>query len=154
MGYSTNFTGGFRFVTEPSVKVIRAINALNGDDKHKEGLLNGYQCPGGYCQWCVNQNLDAIVWDSGEKFYSYIEWLQYIVDAILKPAKIKLTGQMIYQGDSPEDRGYILVEDWTIVKREDPGDAGIRSKEDLAAFRDLTLKSPYGPALLKRWRER
>ncbi len=29
------------------------------------------------CQWTVNEARTAILWSGMEKFYSYVEWLEY-----------------------------------------------------------------------------
>ncbi|HTG59201.1 MAG TPA: hypothetical protein VMG63_07310 [Terriglobia bacterium] len=33
-----------------------------------------------YCQWMPSDDGKLLVWDGGEKFYEYVEWLQYLID--------------------------------------------------------------------------
>lgn len=65
--------------------------------------------PGLWCQWRPNHKGTIIVWDGGEKFYNYVEWLQYIIEKILTPRGYKLTGTVKFQGEDAEDFGKITV---------------------------------------------
>ncbi len=67
--------------------------------------------PGLWCQWIPSLDGTAIVWDGDEKFYEYIEWLQYIIDKILKPDGYVLNGYVEYRGEEWYDQGEIIVED-------------------------------------------
>ncbi len=67
--------------------------------------------PGLWCGWTVGERGDTIEWDGGEKFYSYVEWLEYILEHFLIPWGYKLNGSVTFQGESIEDRGKILVRD-------------------------------------------
>ena len=52
---------------------------------------------------------NIIAWDGGEKFYNYIEWIQYIIKHILSPRKYKLNGQVKWRGEDIDDRGTIII---------------------------------------------
>jgi hypothetical protein len=65
--------------------------------------------PGLWCKWIPSDAGDFIVWDEGEKFYKYIEWLQYIIDNFLKPWGIEANGTVKWRGERFEDIGTILV---------------------------------------------
>jgi hypothetical protein len=41
--------------------------------------------PGLWCKWTPNEDGTAIIWDQGEKFYDYIEWLEYLMHHVLTP---------------------------------------------------------------------
>lgn len=66
--------------------------------------------PGYWCQWTPNDDGDAIKWDGGEKFYNYIEWIEYIIEHFLNPWGYKVNGSVSWRGDDREDRGKIHVE--------------------------------------------
>lgn len=66
--------------------------------------------PGLWCQWIPNEDGTAIEWDGGEKFYSYTEWLMYIIHKILAPNGYILNGHMTWQGEETGDVGEIYVE--------------------------------------------
>lgn len=65
--------------------------------------------PGLWCQWRPNDDGTAIVWDEGEKFYEYTEWLWYLIETFLKPWDYKLNGTVRWQGEDSNDRGAIVV---------------------------------------------
>lgn len=67
--------------------------------------------PSLWCQWTPNEDSTAIEWDFGEKFYSYVEWLEYIIKYFLKPWGYTLNGEVRYRGDDFDDLGTIVVED-------------------------------------------
>ena len=62
-----------------------------------------------WCQWTPSDSGNFIEWDGNEKFYRYVEWLQYIIDKFLKPWGIISNGTVIWQGESLEDVGTINV---------------------------------------------
>ena len=66
--------------------------------------------PGLWCQWIINGD-DELVWDEGEKFYSYIEWLAYLIDNFFEPLNYVLNGEIEFQGEDMEDFGTIVVTD-------------------------------------------
>ena len=75
-----------------------------------------YTQPGLWLQWIVkydeNDNKFRLTWDGGEKFYYYIEWLEYLIENIFKPKNILLNGEIEYTGetsDTPD--GVIIVKD-------------------------------------------
>jgi hypothetical protein len=73
--------------------------------------------PGLWCQWTPTEDAKHIEWDEGEKFYAYIEWLEYIIEKVLKPKGYKLNGEVEYQGEDPSDFGMIVVKDNVVKNR-------------------------------------
>jgi hypothetical protein len=73
--------------------------------------------PGLWCQWTPTEDAKHIEWDEGEKFYAYIEWLEYIIEKVLKPKGYKLNGEVEYQGEDPSDFGKIVVKDNVVKNR-------------------------------------
>lgn len=41
--------------------------------------------PGLWCHWIPDDIGESIVWNGAEKFYDYVEWLNYLIDHFLKP---------------------------------------------------------------------
>jgi hypothetical protein len=74
--------------------------------------------PGIWCQWVPTTESDAIEWDGGEKFYNYVEWLQYLIVNFLAPWGYKLNGSVKWQGERMEDRGKIVVVDNVVTTIE------------------------------------
>ena len=74
--------------------------------------------PGLWCQWVPTDDGYAIVWDEGEKFYNYVEWLEYLVKHFLAPWGYLLNGVVSWQGEDGDDVGRICVIDNDVtVKR-------------------------------------
>ena len=67
--------------------------------------------PGLWCQWQPTPDGTGIQWDRGEKFYHYVEWLQYIMDHFLIPWGYTLSGSVTWQGEERSDRGVLTVLD-------------------------------------------
>ena len=74
--------------------------------------------PGLWCQWIPTANGGGIEWDGQEKFYKYVEWLQYLINHFLQPWGYELSGEVMWQGETASDRGQIIVEANTIVSPE------------------------------------
>jgi hypothetical protein len=86
-----------------------------GQDRNDPSIINFNSPPstqpGLWCQWIPNEEGDAIVWDGGEKFYNYVEWIQYLIDKILSPRGYILNGEVFWQGEDSDDEGKIVVKD-------------------------------------------
>jgi hypothetical protein len=67
--------------------------------------------PGLWCQWVPDEGGDALVWDEGEKFYRYIEWLRYLIEHFLKPWGYVLNGRVTWEGEDSDDVGVLTVTD-------------------------------------------
>ena len=65
--------------------------------------------PGLWCQWVPNEEGTALQHDDGEKFYDYVEWLNYIIENFVRPWGYTLNGEVHWQGEDSEDRGTIYV---------------------------------------------
>jgi hypothetical protein len=66
--------------------------------------------PGLWCQWIINDN-GELEWDGGEKFYNYVEWLEYLINNFFKKWGVVLNGSIRWRGDSFDDIGTIKVND-------------------------------------------
>lgn len=75
--------------------------------------------PSLWCQWTPTSDGTAIVWDEGEKFYDYVEWLEYIIQHFLTPWGYKLNGRVTWVGEESEDRGMIVVSNNVVVAQTD-----------------------------------
>jgi hypothetical protein len=73
--------------------------------------------PGLWCQWCPSEDGMYIEWDGGEKFYNYVEWLNYLVKNVLSPKGYTLNGEVEWQGEDRDDRGLIVVNDNQITTK-------------------------------------
>lgn len=66
--------------------------------------------PSLWLQWIVNDDKQTIEWDGNEKFYSYIDWIQYLIERILSPKGYLVNGEVRWVGeDTFDDRGVITI---------------------------------------------
>ena len=105
MGYSTSFTGQFQLSGPLSLARQKTLASQrqrlfseNYDDK-----------PDSQCQWVLSADHLNLEWDGQEKFRWWREWLQWIVDEILAPEGITLSGEVDCQGEDALDCSVITV---------------------------------------------
>ena len=67
--------------------------------------------PGLWVQWEPSEDGAHIRWDGGEKFYNYVEWLEYYIQNFFIPWGITLNGTVRWRGEDFDDVGTIEVED-------------------------------------------
>lgn len=67
--------------------------------------------PSLWLQWIPTNDSMFLEWDGGEKFYSYIEWLEYLINKILAPHGYSLTGEVYWYGEDRDDNGIIEIVD-------------------------------------------
>ena len=71
--------------------------------------------PGLWCQWTTDENGTHLMWDGGEKFYNYVEWLKYIINHFFEKWGVKLNGEVYWKGEDGEDMGKIVVKDNKVI---------------------------------------
>lgn len=78
-----------------------------------DGVLDCYKPPVGqpglFCQWVPSTDGTKIIWDNGESFYDYVEWIKYIMVHFLTPWGRFLSGTVEWAGDDRKDLGKIVV---------------------------------------------
>lgn len=146
MGYTTNFSGQFKFDKELPAECALKIIDLHENDSDAQPK----EAPRGYCQWELTRKRDGIQWDSGEKFYDYVEWLEYIIEYILKPAGIALTGSVEYSGEDVTDCGVITVENGVVKKIKKM--LVTEDTAELIAFRDFVLAHRDCGPIVAAWK--
>jgi hypothetical protein len=141
MGYTTDFQGKFDFNKPLSDKMFNFLKLFNetrrmkrnveevfgvdgefyvfgggsyGQD-HEQNIVDYNQEPSTqpslWLQWTPTEDRLSLEWDSGEKFYSYTEWLVYLIHKVLAPNGYVLNGIVQWQGEENGDVGEIFVED-------------------------------------------
>lgn len=145
MGYTTKFKGQFNFVGAVPAETILTLMDLHNNDSHEQPK----ESPGGYCQWELTKDRTGLKWDNGEKFYDYVPWAQYIVDHVLKPAGVGLSGSVSFAGEDVEDRGVLTVENGIVQSLASQAVAD--TIDELKQFRDYVLKSDYKDEILEGW---
>ena len=141
MGYSTDFDGTLKlnkklseedhkFLTKlaETRRMARKVDAKYGVEGEfyvdGEGMFGQDQednvidhnrppstQPSLWLQWVPTEDGMGIEWDGGEKFYNYVEWLEYLIEKILEPRGYIMNGEVYWYGEDREDIGIIKVKD-------------------------------------------
>jgi hypothetical protein len=74
--------------------------------------------PGLWVQWIPTEDGEWLEWDGNEKFYDYIEWLEYLIEHFLSPWGYVLNGTVKWRGEEFGDIGIIIVDN-NVVSTED-----------------------------------
>lgn len=67
--------------------------------------------PGLWCQWVPTEDHLHIEWNGAEKFYNYIEWMEYLISKILAPRGYVVNGDVKWRGEDFDDTGVLEVND-------------------------------------------
>lgn len=89
---------GWRFVEDDDTSVVLVNTPPDG-------------VPELYCQWVPTEDGLHIEWDGGEKFYSYVEWIEFLIKNILAPRGYVLNGEVHWEGEEDGDVGVIRITD-------------------------------------------
>jgi len=115
MGYSTNFRGELEFDKTLTKDMVDTYNKF-ANTRHEDGYKpNGK--PSIWLQWEITEENGKyfLIWDECEKFYNYVEWLEYVIKYVFKGWGLKLNGSFEWRGDEWEDTGQIIVKDNVVV---------------------------------------
>lgn len=146
MGYTTDFEGTFKLNKRLDTETHMFLNKLNETRRMKRNVT-GYGIDGEFfvdgkgfagqdqdstivdynrppktqpslwCQWRPTEDGMGIEWDGGEKFYNYVEWIEYIIQNVLAPKGYKLSGVVTWQGEDASDLGAIHVKNNKVETR-------------------------------------
>ena len=105
--------------------------------------------PGLWCQWMIDDD-GNLVWDGGEKFYEYGEWLTYLIDNFIAPSGYVCNGEIEFQGEDMNDFGTIHVKDnvvtveygMRIQSLEDISDDDLIAEAERRGFKIVDLMLP------------
>ena len=84
------------------------------DKLTKEGKCQ----PGLWCNWELDDTGTELKWNGAEKFYNYIEWLEYLIQHFFTPWNIKLNGKIKWNGEDSNDVGLITVKNNKVTYKE------------------------------------
>lgn len=126
MGYDTSFQGQITITPPLPAEVVAKINAF-ADDRHDDNIF-----PGNYCQWVAREDGSEIAWDEGEKFYNYVEWMEYVIDNFIKPSGCVGNGVIQWEGKEQGDVGQIKIVDNVVTSVK----GSIAYDDDMTRLRD------------------
>ena len=131
MGYSTDFSGKFTLnkpLDDETYKLLADLNQTRRmarqlgpeygaegefyvDGEAGESVIDYNRPPSTqpslWCQWQPTEDRMSIIWDGGEKFYEYVDWIKYIINRVLDPKGYVLNGEVWWDGEDQSDTGLI-----------------------------------------------
>ena len=132
MGYTTEFEGKFvlnkpldpHTETRRMARKVPKKYGVEGEfyvggkgyfGQEKEKNILDYNRPPAtqpslWLHWKPSDEATEIVWDGGEKFYEYEDWLRYLCDKILSPRGYEINGSVKFQGEESDDFGWLHSE--------------------------------------------
>lgn len=140
MGYSTDFFGSFQVNKPLDMETLAFLQKFNETRRMARNVPKEYGVegefyvdgggsfgqdrdatvidgnrppstqPGLWCQWRPTDDGLSLEWDGNEKFYNYVEWLQYLVDKVFTPRGYTLSGEVEFQGEERGDTGKIVMD--------------------------------------------
>lgn len=117
MGYTTKFTGELKFTSEISSRCLAKVQSFFGEDcrDHKE-----WKAEGSYIDLEFNKDFSGIQWDDEtEKNNGMVSHVNLIINETKKEfPDFGLTGHLIAQGESFDDRWKLEIVDGVAVKKE------------------------------------
>jgi hypothetical protein len=108
MGYTTDFEGKLKLNKQLSLNDYRWLANFAGE-RHEGEEADNQKMPGIWCQWIPSEDGWFIQWDEGEKFYDYVEWLQWLIVNFFQPNGYILNGKIKWNGEEQGDVGVIIV---------------------------------------------
>lgn len=119
MGYSTSFNGKINFDRVLTVSELRELEALaNYSLQDEEFKKYADSWPQSYLQWSPTEDGQSLEWNGAEKFYDYVEWLEWLMDYYFTPKGIQCNGEMVWQGEEIGDIGKITVDNNVVKSQE------------------------------------
>jgi hypothetical protein len=103
MGYTTKFTGAVQLGRKLTMAEAKQLLEIADSDKSEQ-----FTAIDAYFQWVPADTLEHIVWDGNEKFYKYVEQLQWLCEW-LRQRGILANGVLHWQGEETGDTGTISV---------------------------------------------
>lgn len=110
MGYTTSFKGAFK--VEPTMTFEHAAELTARIDQEE---WNGRQTPGSCCQWNLTEDRASLAWDQEEKFYNYVEWIEFLA-AFLAPKGYTVSGSVQWRGEDFSDSGVLSIENGKAIR--------------------------------------
>lgn len=109
MGYNTYFNGVFDFDRSLSDKELSELGTF------VENRHDGDGFPSIWCDWMTDETGACLMHNGSEKFYNYVEWLEYLITYFFNPWGVDLNGEVFWSGDQLGDMGFIRVKNNVIT---------------------------------------
>lgn len=141
MGYNTKFSGALKLSRALALTEAAVILEANEDPDTITGPH-----PSSYMQWVPSETLDHIVYDGNEKFYNYVEWLQWLLDHLITFG-VTANGTLYWSGEDVDDTGTIeVVESVVTVNERESSARDSHTPLTLQALQAMALAALKKPA--------
>lgn len=119
MGYTTQFDGIIQFDRELTVEEMNDLKQL-AEEPYESDFFKKFAetKPDAYLQWYPTEDGTGLEWDGGEKFYKYVEWLEWLMQYFFEPKEIRCSGIVNWQGEEIGDVGKITVSNNVVTTEE------------------------------------
>lgn len=110
MGYSTDFKGTLKFVDEPTVKQIAALNKILGEDRrdHPDWPTNDEYFF--HINLELTEEMDGIRWNGSEKTYCMDHVINLVIEVMQRTwPNFYLTGKLFAQGEEAGDVYWVVM---------------------------------------------
>lgn len=114
MGYTTDFDGVLHLSRPLTVPEFNELKKLGEEYEKKDYAKVNPEHPDSYLQWVPTKDGEGLEWNGGEKFYDYVEWLEWLIKYWFTPKNIELNGAIRWQGEEIGDVGRIEVNHNTV----------------------------------------
>ena len=147
MGYSTDFEGEFKIdkpVDKDTAKLLKGLAKTRRMKRNVQGYGvegefyvkgKGFMGqdndstvidsndpprtqPSLWCQWLLQDDNQTIKWDGGEKFYEYVDWIEYLINSVLVPKGYIVNGEVKWKGEKSTDVGKIIIKDNSVETKK------------------------------------
>lgn len=148
MGYTTDFDGRFKLDKKLDADTFTLLKGL-AETRRMKRNIDGYGVEGEFyidgkgefgqghdetvvdyntpprtqpslwLQWTPTRDKQGLKWDGNEKFYHYVEWLEYLIANVLKPRGYTVSGAVKWRGEDFNDIGTITVIDNKVQVKKD-----------------------------------
>ncbi|CAG7653192.1 hypothetical protein PAESOLCIP111_06720 [Paenibacillus solanacearum] len=108
--------GEFYFSNEPNHVLVGGILKRVKDETVLERNRPPKSQPSLWCCWAPIENRTAIAWNGQDKFYNSLEWIEYIIERILKPRSYVLNGEIECFGEGLNDNWRINIKNNKVYK--------------------------------------
>jgi hypothetical protein len=113
MGYQTDLIGEIDIDKKLSLDDYQWLINWNDERHEPESKYPSY-----YCQWIPTEDGLHLKWDGNEKFYGYVEWLEYLIKEFFAPKGYVLNGEISWEGEEHGDTGKIFVKNNEVTTKK------------------------------------
>lgn len=108
MGYNTTFTGVLKFTNDPTARQLARLKPMFCEDNQKFGGNNH-----GYIDLRLADDFSGLEWeDETEKTYDLEKNVNVVIDFMQKEfPDFGLEGELLAQGEEPDDRWRLVIVD-------------------------------------------